>query len=147
MEQVILAFLTGGFGIMVHTLMKINAINRRNKGRINLKKFFALEWPSIWMSVSVVIVAVIARQEIQQLKLIGNALLLGFFCIGLSAQSIAYYLANRGERTMGGKEQEREPNIEEIKDCINEIEDLKDVINEIGAGQVGLPQVPTTPGK
>lgn len=137
MEQVIYAFLAGSLGIMVHTLMKINTINRRKKGKIKLKKFFAVEWPSIWISVSFLIVAIIAREEIKQLKLIGNALLLGFFCIGLAGQCIAYYLSNRIQRGLEKKEQDISLGIEEIKD----------VINEIGAGQVGLPQVPTTPGK
>ena len=137
MEQTIYALLTGILGIMVHTLMKINNINRRTKGKVNLKEFFAVEWPSIWISVSIVVVALIAREEIQKLKIVGNYLLFGFFCIGLSAQSIAYYLSNRLERRLAKKEQDIDLKIEEIKD----------VINEIGAGQVGLPQVPTTPGK
>lgn len=137
MEQAVYSFLTGILGIMVHTLMKINAINRRSKGQINLKKFFAIEWPSIWISISIIIVALIAREEIIKLKAVGNYLLFGFFCIGLSAQSIAYYVSNRLERKLAKKEQDIDLKIEEIKD----------VINEIGAGQVGLPQVPTTPHK
>ena len=72
MEQTIYALLTGILGIMVHTLMKINNINRRTKGKVNLKEFFAVEWPSIWISVSIVVVALIAREEIQKLKVVGN---------------------------------------------------------------------------
>lgn len=90
--------LCGLFGILVHTLMKINSINKKTKGNFKYQYFFKVEWASILISISIVTVALIARSEIKELSEIGNYLMLGFFCIGLASQSIAYYLSNKLEK-------------------------------------------------
>lgn len=133
-EQILYALGTGILGIFVHTLMKIDKINKRSKGKIKLRSFFSLELPSILISVSIVVVAIIAREEIGQLKAVGNYLLLGFFCIGLSAQTIAYYISGRLERKMAKREKE--------EDNTNKIDEA---IHTIGAGTIGLPK-PNKPG-
>lgn len=96
--QVLHLMLCGLFGILVHTLMKINSINRKSEGNFKFSKFIKIEWASIFISISIVIVALIARGEVQQLKEIGDYLMLGFFCIGLASQSIAYFLSNKLEK-------------------------------------------------
>lgn len=89
---------TGILGILVHNLIKINNINKRTDGQFKAGYFFRMEWASIAISLCVVIVCLIARNEVKQLREVGNYLMLGFFFIGLGSQSIAYTLSSRIEK-------------------------------------------------
>lgn len=91
-------FLAGLGGIFTHILMKIDSLNRKYDGDANYGKFFKVEWASIAISVIVLFVALMAREEIRSLKAVGNYLALGFYCIGLAAQSIAYFFKGRTEK-------------------------------------------------
>ena len=90
----------GLFGILIHNLMKLNDINRANDGNINFKKYLNLEIYSILISFCVVIVALIARNEVRQLREIGNWLALAFTAIGYMAQSIVIKFAGRAQKYM-----------------------------------------------
>lgn len=89
--------ISGLLGILVHNFMKIDALNRANPDKFNLLSFWKVEWASIALSVCFLIAMLIARTQIQELERVGKWLSVGFFCIGLCAQSIAYYLKNRTE--------------------------------------------------
>lgn len=93
----------GLFGILVHNLIKINNVNKRTNGQFKPGYFFKMEWASILISISVVIVCLIARNEVKQLKEVGNYLMLGFFFIGLGSQSIAYALSSRIEKKIAAE--------------------------------------------
>lgn len=93
-----LLFGVGLLGILTHNLMKIDKLNRSANGKFNLRSFILLEWPSISISVIVLTVCLIARNEVKQLKAIGDWLGLGFYAIGLAAQSIAYYIKGKAEK-------------------------------------------------
>ena len=88
----------GLFGIIVHNLMKIDSLNRKTDGNFKFRSFIRLEWPSITLSACVVIVALIARTEVKQLKELGNYLMLGMFAIGYMAQSIVYHFLGKAEK-------------------------------------------------
>lgn len=90
----------GLFGIIIHNLVKINEINRRNNGDFKFGPFIKLEWPSIAISVCVVIVCLIARTEIASLKQVGGYLGLAFVAIGYMAQSIVYSFLGKAEKKL-----------------------------------------------
>lgn len=101
MEYTTLTLLACGmFGILIHNLMKLNDLNRVNDGNINFRKYLKLEVFSILISVCVIIVALIARNEIRQLREIGNWLALAFTAIGYMAQSIVIKFAGRAQKYM-----------------------------------------------
>ena len=87
-------------GILIHTLMKINGINKRTNGNFKFGAFIRMEWPSLFISVCVGVVALIARQEVVQLKQVGNYLGLAFVAIGYMSQSIVYHFAGKAEKLL-----------------------------------------------
>ena len=90
--------LLGGFGILLHNLVKLNEINRKYDGIVNMQKYWALERFSIAISVCVVIVCLIAREEVKQLEAVGNWLGLSFVAIGYSSQSILSKYIGKAEK-------------------------------------------------
>lgn len=102
----IILFLLGVLGILTHFLIKINGINRRSKGNFQLKPFIKLEWPSFLISLIVVVVALIVRSEVKQLKIAGAYLGLGFFAIGYMAQSILLAVMSKYEKQLSNKDDE-----------------------------------------
>lgn len=99
MEYTTLAlFLLGMLGIVIHTLMKIKDINKRNKGNFKFGYFLKLEWPSLAISICLVIVALLVRAEIQQLEQVGGYLGLAFVAIGYMSQSIVYHFGGKAEK-------------------------------------------------
>lgn len=90
----------GLFGILIHNLIKIETLNRASDGEVNWKKFFKLEWPSISISVCVVIVCLIAKHEVKKLEAVGEWLGLSFVAIGYMAQSIVYKFLAKTEKKL-----------------------------------------------
>lgn len=105
----IVLFAAGLLGVLTHTLMKIDKLNRKSNGGFKFNHFIRVEWASLSLSVIVVIVALIARMEVAQLKAIGNWLALGFFAIGLSAQSVAYFIKGRSEKVLDNEKNNSQP--------------------------------------
>lgn len=101
--------LLGVLGIFTHFLIKINGINRRSKGNFQLKPFIKLEWPSFLISLIVVVVSLIAKQEVKQLKVAGAYLGLGFFAIGYMAQSILLSVMSKYEKQLKDKDEDETP--------------------------------------
>lgn len=99
----------GLFGILIHMLMKIHTVNKRVKGDFRFNDFIRLEWPSIAISVCVVIVCLIAKVEVKQFDYIGNYIGLGFVAIGYMAQSIVYYFAGKAEKILDKKDEDNKP--------------------------------------
>lgn len=100
--------LLGLLGIMIHNLIKLNEINRKNEGTVNLIKYWKLERFSIALSVCVIVVALIARTEIKQLERVGNWLGLAFVATGYMAQSIVVSFGNRAQKYLD-KQVENKP--------------------------------------
>ena len=96
----------GMFGILLHNLIKLNQINRKNKGVVNYAAYIALEKFTIIISVCVVFIALIAQHEIKQLEGVGKWLGLAFFTIGYSAQSIVVSLMSKTDEFIKDKTKE-----------------------------------------
>jgi len=94
----LILFGLGVFGIMIHNLIKVDSINRQTAGEFKLWPFIKLEWPSIAISFCVVIVALIAKNEIKQLDAVGGWLGLSFVTIGYMAQSIVYKVMGKAQK-------------------------------------------------
>lgn len=88
----------GFLGILMHNLMKLNTINRANKGDLNFGKYLRIERFSIMLSFCVVFVCLIAQQEVKQLAQVGRWLGLGFVAIGYMAQSIIVKFAGKAKQ-------------------------------------------------
>lgn len=93
----------GLFGILIHNLVKLNSLNREQKGEISIFKYWKIERFSIILSVCVVAVCLLVRTEIKQLESIGNWLGLAFVAIGYMAQSIVVSFSGKAQRFIEGK--------------------------------------------
>jgi len=87
----------GLFGILLHNLVKLNEINKASQGNINLGKYWKLERFAILISVCVVVVSIIVRNEVKQFEQIGNWLGLAFVAIGYMAQSIVVSVMGKAQ--------------------------------------------------
>ena len=96
----IILFLLGFFGILIHNLVKVNEINRKNNGNFKFGPFIRLEWPSISLSLCVVIVVLIAKHEVKQLEQVKAWLGLFFVFTGYAAQSLVYAVLGKAEKKL-----------------------------------------------
>lgn len=85
-QATLLAF--GIAGILLHNLIKLDAINKADGPSFSFWKYLKLERFSILVSLIIVAVAVIGSQEIKQFEMAGKWLGLGFLAIGYMGQSI-----------------------------------------------------------
>lgn len=88
----------GMLGILIHNLIKLDGINRANAGTVKLGKYFALEKYSIFISLCVVGVCLLARNEITQLEKVGQWLGLAFVTAGYMAQSLVVTFMGRTQK-------------------------------------------------
>lgn len=95
----------GIFGIVIHNLIKLNTLNRANNGILNLGKYLALEKFSILVSLCVVAVALIARNEIDKLAKVGDWLGLAFVTLGYMAQSIVVTFMGKAQKMLDNQNQ------------------------------------------
>ena len=88
----------GCFGVLIHNLVKLNELNKKLEGNINLWSYLKLERFAIILSLCVVAVALIVRTEVKQLEQVGNWLGIAFVAIGYMAQSIIVTIMGRGQK-------------------------------------------------
>lgn len=98
-ELYTLAFLIGMgmIGVILHNLVKLDGINRKEGGDINLLNYWKLERFSIAISFLVIIGATLASHEISQLEIAGKWLGLGYFSLGYTAQSVLAKFTRKAE--------------------------------------------------
>ena len=96
----LMLFVCGFGGILIHNLVKIGKINKANNGNFKFMPFFRLEWPSISLSLCVVIVCLIAKQEVKQLEQVSKYLALFFVFTGYAAQSLVYSVVGKAEKKL-----------------------------------------------
>lgn len=94
----------GALGILIHNLKNLNTLNRKSTGHLQLGEYLKLEIYSILLSICVVVVALIAQQEIKQLEAVGKWLGLSFVAIGYMAQSIVVTYLGKAEDFINKKE-------------------------------------------
>lgn len=96
-------FALGLLGILMHNLIKMDELNRKNNGEFNFSKYLKVERFSIAVSAILVIVCVMVSREIKQFEQIGNWLGLGFVAIGYMAQSIIVKFSGKAEKYINEK--------------------------------------------
>jgi hypothetical protein len=95
--------LMGCFGILLHNLVKMDEINKKSNGEFKFGPYLKLERFSIAISICVVIICVIASQEIERLHDAGKWLGLSFVAIGFMAQSILIKYMGKAEKVINDK--------------------------------------------
>lgn len=93
----------GLMGILLHNLMKMDEINKKQNGNFSFHKYLAVEKFSIAISVIVVVVCDLVSQEIKQLHDVGNWLGLFFVAIGYMSQSILIKYGSKAEKILNDK--------------------------------------------
>jgi len=88
----------GIFGILLHNLVKLNGINRRNKGDVDYVQYLKLEKFTIMISICVVIISLMVKHEVKQIESIGTWLGLSYVAIGYTSQSIVVSFMGKAER-------------------------------------------------
>lgn len=98
--------LLGGMGILgvvLQSLVKMDSLNKQANGEFKLWPYLKIERFSILISLIVVLCCTLASQEIEQLKLAGNWLGLGFVGIGYLAQSILIKAMGKAQKKIDGQ--------------------------------------------
>lgn len=95
----ILLFLLGLLGVILHNLVKINEINKDPaKGNFNLRTYLKLEWASFLISVIVVYVCMLIKNEVIALESAGKFLGVGFVAVGYMAQSVLISVMGKAQK-------------------------------------------------
>lgn len=94
----------GLLGVILHNLVKLNAIKQANpEGDVNYRKYFKMEWISIFISALVVFGMVWTSQEVKELANAGKWLGLGFIAAGYLAQSLLIAFMGKAQKTIEEK--------------------------------------------
>lgn len=98
-QLTLLAF--GIAGILLHNLIKMDTLNKKEGVNFKFGKYLSTERYSILIALIIVAVAVVASQEIKQLELVGKWLGLGFLAIGYMGQSILIRYMGKASKVIG----------------------------------------------
>ena len=90
----------GILGVLLHNLIEMNKINRAAVGNLNFGQYFKIERFSIIISIIVVCVAAIVKQEIKQLEAVGNWLGVAFIAIGYMGQSLLVFTMGKAAKVI-----------------------------------------------
>lgn len=83
--------------------MKMNSINKANNGEFNFLQYIKIERFSILLSVCVVAVGLLARNEIKELEQVGKWLGLSFVMLGYAAQSVVIYFNGKAQKVLNNQ--------------------------------------------
>jgi hypothetical protein len=95
----------GLLGILLHNLVEMNKLNRLDGGKFSIRSYLRAERFSILISVIVILVAMIIKQEIQQLEAAGKWLGVAFVAIGYMGQSLLIFLMGRAGKVIDKPEE------------------------------------------
>lgn len=99
MEYNTLALIGFGLGgILVHNLVKLDKINRKEGGSVNILKYWQMERFTLLLSIIVVVLGAFVSDEIKVLHDAGIGLGMGFISLGYMAQSIVVYFMGKAEK-------------------------------------------------
>ena len=93
-------FAIGLLGILLHNLVELNKLNRASNGNLNIRQYIRIEAISIIISVIVIGVALIIKQEIKQLELAGKWLGLAFLSVGYMGQSLLIFVMGKANNVI-----------------------------------------------
>ena len=101
-------FALGILGILLHNLVELNKLNKASKGTLNIRQYLKLEAFSIAISVIVIIVALIVREEVKQLDIVGKWLGLAFMAIGYMGQSLLVFVMRKANKVIDKEEPKKD---------------------------------------
>lgn len=90
----------GMFGVLLHNFVELNKLNRAKSGNIKIMEYLKIERFTIFISISVVIVALLIKQEITQLEQVGKWLGLAFIAIGYMGQSLLIFTMGKANKVI-----------------------------------------------
>ena len=96
-------FALGILGVLLHNLIELNKVNRSRSGGFKFLEYFKIEQFTIYISVVVVIVALLVKQEITQLEHVGKWLGLAFLAIGYMGQSLLIFTMGKASKVIEPK--------------------------------------------
>lgn len=91
-------------GILLHNLIKLDAINKEKKENFSFVKYLKAERFAILIAIIIVALSVRASQEIKQLAIIGKWLGFGFVAIGYMGQSLLVHYMGKASKIIGAEE-------------------------------------------
>ncbi len=89
----------GLLGVLLHSLVKINSIKKSGKD-ISFQAYLSDEWASMLISVLVVVVALVCKNDVKQLEDAGKWLGLGFTTLGYMGQSVLVAFMGKAEKRL-----------------------------------------------
>ena len=98
-QATLLAF--GIAGILLHNLIKMDTLNKKDGVNFSVWKYLKMERFSILIALIIVAVAVVGSQEVRQLQLVGKWLGGGFIAIGYMGQSILIKYMGKASKAIG----------------------------------------------
>ncbi len=93
----------GFSGVLFHNLIKLNAINRKNKGIVNFGEYFALERFTILISLFFVGFLVVIKSELTGVETISKWIGTAFGLAGYLAQSLIVSFTSTTEQFIKDK--------------------------------------------
>lgn len=96
----IVLMLLGMLGILLHNLIEMNKINRANSGNINISNYLKTERFTIMISLIVVFVAILVKQEIKQIEQAGKWMGIAFVAIGYMGQSLLIFAMGKAGKVI-----------------------------------------------
>ena len=105
-EDIVLLGL-GFAGVLLHCLSKIAQLKKRGR-KFDSIEYFSREWPTVMISLVMVIIAIYCKGEIKALELAGDYLGFGFVAIGFMGQSLLATFASKVQSRIGIKEEDTE---------------------------------------
>jgi uncharacterized membrane protein len=95
-------FAFGMGGVLVHNLMKIQELKKTNQFKAHT--YFGMEWPSICISLILVLLAIAGKHEVAKLENAGVWLGGSFIAIGYMGQSLFIKLMGRANKFLNNVE-------------------------------------------
>ena len=99
----LILFGLGIFGVLFHNLIKLNSINRKNKGIVNWHEYFALERFTILISIAFVGFLVVVKNEFMEVEYINKWVGTSFGLAGYLAQSLIVSFTSSTEQFIKDK--------------------------------------------
>jgi len=96
----VMLFALGLLGVLLHNLIELNKLNRSRAGNIKIMEYLKIEQFTIYISIIVVGVAIIVKQEVTQLEAVGKWLGLAFVAIGYMGQSLLIFTMGKASKVI-----------------------------------------------
>jgi hypothetical protein len=98
----------GLLGIVAHNLIEMNKLNKLKGNDFSFMSYIKKEYLSMLVSVVVVVIALLIKNEIKQLDKVSDWLGLSFVTIGYMGQSILIFFMGKAQKEIKEKIEETE---------------------------------------